>query len=623
MAKTVFGALVVVLGLQSIRFLFGSLTWYLRDTVGIGVLDLIPIALGPFLAGALLVLFARRFPVSGVLWLGASLLAVTRIVNQVSGSPAVDLWAAMVAVAVFVGLLPLLHAMGRPALVGGLLLGLAVDSAIRGASQSLDLAHHTGPWPLLVVVVLAAAMLLALRSCPPATAWGAGWGPGLTLLGIGPYLFFQLLILQNQGWTAEVVGIGGHTAQLRIAALNVVALVLVTRYEHNRRGSLAAVVVLVVAAVVAEGDPRLFNLATLVAVPAAGMVWSSMVPDPDRERLGTSAAYLVAGMTLFVSVGLLYYVPLDIDLGFDAPQVRLAAAGLLGLLGVVGAVMTPRTRAGVPKPAWGVAVVLLVLPAWGFFGPVGSDDGPSDLPLRVASYNIHSSFDTDGTFDIDAIAAVIEESGATVVGFQEIPRGRLLSGVSDQFTLLQHRLGFEHAAFFGTTDPTWGNAVLSRFPITDVATSHLPRVGTPMQRGYLGVTLDVGGTEVLVISTHLQHVNDRAVHRDDPEGDLYPVHREQIDEIMAAWGGVEPAVLVGDFNARPDWQQIADVLDVGWVDSWLEAGDGDGFTARSNRLRHRIDYVFHTPGLVATDAFTIQSLASDHLLVAVDLELGG
>jgi glyoxylase-like metal-dependent hydrolase (beta-lactamase superfamily II) len=31
--------------------------------------------------------------------------------------------------------------------------------------------------------------------------------------------------------------------------------------------------------------------------------------------------------------------------------------------------------------------------------------------------------------------------------------------------------------------------------------------------------------------------------------------------------------------------------------------------------------VFHTPGLVATEAFTIQSIASDHLLVAVDLEL--
>ena len=124
MVKTVFGGLVTVLGLQSMRFLFGSLTWYLRDTVGVGVLDLIPIALGPFLAGALLPILTRRLGVNPALWGGASLLAVARVINQVSSSPAVDLWAALVAVAAFVGLPPLLHAMGRPALVGGVLLGI-------------------------------------------------------------------------------------------------------------------------------------------------------------------------------------------------------------------------------------------------------------------------------------------------------------------------------------------------------------------------------------------------------------------------------------------------------------------------------------------------------------------
>ena len=347
-----------------------------------------------------------------------------------------------------------------------------------------------------------------------------------------------------------------------------------------------------------------------------------MVPDPDEGRVGVSAAYLVAGMTLFVSFGLLYYVPLDLDLGFDAPQVRVAVAGLLGVLGAVGAVATPRTRAGLPPRAWVIAAVLLVFPVWGFVAAGTAEEADTaGLPFRVATYNIHSSYGTDGTFDIEAIASVIEESGATVVGLQEIPRGRLLSGVSDQLTLLQQRLGFPHAAFFGTTDPTWGNAILSRFPITDAATVLLPKVGTPMQRGYLGAMIDVGGTDVLVISTHLQHVNDSAVHDVDPEADLYPVHREQIDEIMGEWAGTDPAVLVGDFNARPDWQQVADILDRGWSDSWLEAGTGDGLSARSDRLRYRIDYVFHTPSLVATDAFTIQSFASDHLPVVVDLEL--
>ena len=142
-----------------------------------------------------------------------------------------------------------------------------------------------------------------------------------------------------------------------------------------------------------------------------------------------------------------------------------------------------------------------------------------------------------------------------------------------------------------------------------------------MRRGYLGSLVQVGNTTILVISTHLQHVNDRSVHDEDPEADLYPVHREQIQTILEAWGGAEPAVLVGDFNARPDWRQIEDLVSAGWIDSWAEGGSGDGFTARSTDPRYRIDYVFHTPDLEVIDAGVLQSEASDHLPVVVDLRV--
>ncbi len=200
-----------------------------------------------------------------------------------------------------------------------------------------------------------------------------------------------------------------------------------------------------------------------------------------------------------------------------------------------------------------------------------------------------------------------------------MPRGRLISGLSDQLVLLQQRLGFEHAAFFGTTDPTWGNAVLSRYPIVDIEKVDLPKVGTPMQRGYLGATLRIGDGNVLFISTHLQHMNDPEVHDDDPEADLYPVHHEQISEILDVWDGQDPAILVGDFNSRPNWRQTQELLDAGWIDSWAEAGDGDGFTSNSANPKHRIDYIFHTPDLTTVDVGVILSQASDHFPVAADL----
>ena len=621
--RVLLGGLVFALGAQSIRFFFGSLTWYVRDTLGVGVIDLIPLALAPFAAGLVLPVLSRLLTIRGALWVGSLVLVVARVVNQVSGDPAVEMWSSGVAIAGFVGLLPLLLSLGRSAIVGGLFLGLAVDSAIKGMGLSLDLAYQEGPAPIAVVAALGLALLFLLLLSPRVDRRGPSWRGGWTLLAIGPLLFFELLILQNQGWTSEVAGITGPQAQLRIALLNVVALVVLAWVERSRLAALASLVILVATFVVAAGDALVFNIMSLLAVPAAALVWSAQVSDPEERGVAPSTVYLVLGMVLFVSIGLLYYVPLDLDLGYNQDQARLAAAGLVAVFGLGGLTASSPLRPGVSNQSWAFAALVSVLPLLGFF--LVGEDAPStvsgDDVVRVMTYNIHSAYNTDGRFDIEEIARVVEDSGAEIVGLQEIPRGRLISGVTDELTLLAARLGFEHSAFFGTTDPTWGNAILSRHPIISTDREYLPLVGTPMRRGHLGAVVRVGDRSVLFISTHLQHVNDRSVHDEDPEADLYPVHREQIETILEAWGGIQPAVLVGDFNARPGWRQIEDLLSAGWVDSWPEAGSGDGFTARSNDPRHRIDYVFHTPDIDALDAGVIQSQASDHLPVVVDLRI--
>jgi endonuclease/exonuclease/phosphatase family metal-dependent hydrolase len=347
-----------------------------------------------------------------------------------------------------------------------------------------------------------------------------------------------------------------------------------------------------------------------------------MVPDPDSRGIGASIAYLTGGMLLFVSFGLAYYIPMDLRLGFTQEQARLGAALVLLVFAVATLGARVRARPGATRQTWAFAAIASVLALFGLF--TGTREGePVETGasfIRFLSYNIHSSYDVEGRFDIEGIARVIEDSGASVVGLQEVPRGRLLSGVTDQLTLLANRLGFEHFAFFGTTDPTWGNAILSRFPIITVDRALLPQVGTPLRRGYLGATLDVGGREILFISTHLQHVNDSDAHDDDPEADLYPVHHEQIAAILTEWGGAQPAVMVGDFNARPGWRQIEELVAAGWVDAWAEAGEGDGFTSNARDPRFRIDYVFHTPDLAALDAGVIQSRASDHFAVAADIQ---
>jgi endonuclease/exonuclease/phosphatase family metal-dependent hydrolase len=270
---------------------------------------------------------------------------------------------------------------------------------------------------------------------------------------------------------------------------------------------------------------------------------------------------------------------------------------------------------------WLLAAGTVVLPVFALVAVALSSPVPAEAgaPLRFMTYNLHSAFNTDGAMGVEEIARVIEDSGAVVVGLQEIDRGRLLNANTDLFSLLKQRLGFEYAVFFGTTDPTWGNAIFSRYPITGTESEYLPLAGTPLRRGYLGANILLPGDRpILFISTHLQHVKDPDVAEVDPEGDLYPVHHEQIGKILQLWDGSSPAVLVGDFNAEPGWQQIEELISAGWADSWAENGIGDGFTWASSDPSTRIDYIFHTPDLSVLDVGVIPSLASDHIGIVAE-----
>ncbi|CAN5864062.1 hypothetical protein BH23ACT4_BH23ACT4_12810 [soil metagenome] len=620
-ARTLFASLAIVFGLQSMRFLFGSLSWYLRDTLGIGVLDLIPIAFAPFLLAGLIPLLLKWIPFQRVLFSATLLLVVARLVNQIANDPLVGFWSSSVATLAFVGLLPLLYGLGRSAMVGGVLIGLAIDSAIKGLGLSLDLAYQPGWMAVVAVVGLGLGIAWAFNNMGALEKAGARPVASISLLGLAPFLFIQMLLLQSQGWTSAVTGISGPTAQLRIAVLNALAVFLAYRLAGNRAMFGVCLGLVVVAVLAAEGDATVYNILSLIAIPAAGVVWAGLVPEPDGKRMGASAFYLIAGASLFLGFGLAYYVPLDMNLGFDAPAVRIAAAGFLAVLG--GAAMASQRPALLTGHTdWAFAAGAVALPLLAFFAALGAETQSADAddhPIRFVSYNVHSAFDIDGNLDVAGIAEVIADIRADIVGLQEVPRGQLLSANTDVLTLLQLELGFEHVAFFGTTDPVWGNAIFSRYPIVDVATDYLPRVGTPMQRGSLGALVTIGDRDVLVISTHLQHVNDSDAHEEDPEADLLPVHTEQINVILDQWGGRTPAVLMGDFNARPDWTQIGMITSAGWVDSWAEAGSGDGFTSNSADPRYRIDYVFHTSDMATTDVGVIQSTASDHFPVVADL----
>jgi endonuclease/exonuclease/phosphatase family metal-dependent hydrolase len=159
-------------------------------------------------------------------------------------------------------------------------------------------------------------------------------------------------------------------------------------------------------------------------------------------------------------------------------------------------------------------------------------------PLRIASYNVHRTIGADGRRDPARIAAVVAELGADVVALQEVEVDPCGGEPAGDLRLLERATGL--AAVFGATvvraDASYGNALLTRHPVLAVRRLDLSRPGREA-RGALDVDLDVGGSSVRVIATHLG---------------LRPSERlAQVALLLAAVGDhAGPTIVVGDFN---DW----------------------------------------------------------------------
>ena len=616
--------ITISMGLQLLRVFIPSLAWYLRDTAGYSSLSLAPFAFGTFLVGFLAPVIWRLIGPRSALWLSAGGVAVLRVAEQIIIDPPVDLWLSMAGVAAFVLFLPIffgyLKATGQPVASGwayGLTLGLAFDIALHGAAGTLDLTWHPGALPLLITLLLALLVGWALLQSSPhdmQPTTETNWSNALPLLAIGPYLLLQLLIFQSTGWLEEVAGVPSPLGFFLVMLGNLLAVFGVW-LGLTRPGALrlpmavpAAVLLTVGTALAANPGPA-FILIALIAQLLMGWGWalvSTRAAAADRPGLGRTGLALPTGMLLFLAFAFAYYVALDLALPFPREAIVPSGAALLGVLYLIASRHTrPVAERSELIPFWMAGVLLAVPLVVGMIqGPRPQPVLPAERPLRVMTFNIHSGFGSAGRHDPEAIARVIEDSGADVVALQEVSRVRLLDGGTDLAVWLSRRLDMPFL-FHGEEEPIWGNAILSRFPILNHGQGGLPEEGALISRGYLWAEIEVGGEAPLfLIATHLHHV----------EAD-HDVRLKQVPVLLDLWGGRPLTVLLGDLNAEPDWEEMQLIYDAGLVDSWLETGGGDGFTWPAVEPHKRIDWIWHTADLFAVRMEVSQTLASDHLPV--------
>jgi endonuclease/exonuclease/phosphatase family metal-dependent hydrolase len=333
---------------------------------------------------------------------------------------------------------------------------------------------------------------------------------------------------------------------------------------------------------------------------------------PNRRGLGRTTVALASGMLLFLVLAFGYYLALDVALPFSRHLVPPFAAGLLGVMLLLASI----SARGSGRPGWldltgvGAAAVLALVPLamWVVQPPAPQPEPPGGLPVKVMTYNVHSGFSSAGRLDPEAIAQVIQASGADIVALQEVSRVRLLDGEADLVVWLSRRLGMP-ILFHGTEEPIWGNAVLSRYPVLESGWGDLPREGTLIGRGFLWARIQVGGpAPLLLIATHLHHVESEGRERE-----------AQVTSLLAFWAGRDHSVVLGDLNALPDAPEMRQLAEAGLVDAWEEAAEGPGFTWPVRDPYQRIDWIWHTPDLSALQVVVIDSPASDHLPLLVTL----
>jgi endonuclease/exonuclease/phosphatase family metal-dependent hydrolase len=253
------------------------------------------------------------------------------------------------------------------------------------------------------------------------------------------------------------------------------------------------------------------------------------------------------------------------------------------------------------------------------FGAVPAAATPP-VSLRVMSFNIHTGIGTDGSFDLARTASVIRDSGADVVGLQEVDvhwadRSEFRDEARELARALAMRVFFAPIYDLppladGEPRRRYGVAVLSRYPILAATNHWITRLSTQDENptpqpapGLAEAVVLVRGVPVHVYSTHLDFRADPAVRERQVADTL---------RIMATDRPGAAQVLLGDFNAEPAAPELAPL----WT---VLAAAPSGPTYPAAAPVKRIDYVTVSAGVEVRRSTAPETLVSDHRPVVADL----
>ncbi len=228
------------------------------------------------------------------------------------------------------------------------------------------------------------------------------------------------------------------------------------------------------------------------------------------------------------------------------------------------------------------------------------------------TYNIHVGVGMDKKLDLQRIADVINRERPDLVGLQEVDRGVKRTEGKDEIVELAAltRMEYAFAPNLDFQGGKYGVAILSRFPIKKTIHRMFENKRESERRGMLLVEVEVDRKPVTFVTTHLDYQFE--------DGRLFET--EQLLQHLTAVK--EPLIVVADLNDVPagsSYQLMRTKFDDAWVTSRAK---GDGFSYPADKPVKRLDHIFYSKGVRAKKAWVVETLASDHIPVVADIELG-
>jgi endonuclease/exonuclease/phosphatase family metal-dependent hydrolase len=519
----------------------------------------------------------------------------------------------------------------------GWVVGLTLDQLLR-AANTYDLSLRT--WqdvpvlggraglPMLWGVVAAAAILIAASRLARRNTTSEPFSPGkLTVVGgiaFGGFLAFELLVLSLPNAVARWAGLP-HTG---VAPWLVLATALpLSRPARQLVNDIydvfspglqgwAWLVVLLILVAVGNRLSGVSAAAVLIFAQFVGvsLLWHLPEPNPKLAPERTGSAHGL-GMLLFFLLAYDYALTIE-----TAPALAfLQGQGVWIVLVAAALLCLPRIFRRVDGGRWEVEervqaglALTFVIPAGLLAALIGAAaprvaPTPARETLRVATYNINYGRDADGNYDLELAARTIAAARPDVVMLQEVDTANPANYGVDQATYLGTRLRM-HVAFYPAAEQTRGVAVLSRWPLSEAGGALLPAADEQAVALYGDVNGLASGQAVRLVNARLSPASEQE-------------RLQQVAFLLSLANVESPAVVAGDLAAPPDEAVYAQIIFNGFTDPDETLGIEQGFTTPARLPAARNDYVL-VRGLTPLDARQVESEASDHRLVVVEVAMG-